>query len=528
MPQFIQHTPQLKRNRTGTRKSRTGCRTCRVRHVKCDEAPFSCKKCTTTGRTCDYDLQRLPRLGRTATGTHQVPQAVASGLRWAVTTDEQRCFSYFQCHTVPTVSQLFDSPLWQELILQMSLSEPAVYHAVIAFSAVHHDSETYGSPLPGQNLQNDWHKFAVEQCGRSFSLLSQRHLSQDPRFRQVMLLCCLLFVLTQLLRGQYDDAFLHLESGMRILNEAKGQGQYDQSIQPCVVAAFTNLEVQSLQYGVKGALSADNEIEEQMRRLDEPGTYRSLHEARQALDLLLGAAFNFLGQCGGLSEEDILLDYEVLHDKQMRLFSRLGVFGDCLNLFCSRSTFNQKDQRGVDILRSVHRSLRLAIKTALIRDAAALEYYTPEYKAHLTTVEDIIDKFPERPTVTLDIGILPPLYYAAMSCRDYSVRYRAIAALRSWPHREGSFDSNWLAFIAAEQMKAESLSQPRLAQADLAQSEVPPMTDQSGPPFNPTIDRWPGIGSNFSLDDALSSTRCMKSWSCVKAVRHGIVSEVFD
>ncbi|KAL4742963.1 hypothetical protein BDV11DRAFT_166632 [Aspergillus similis] len=494
----------------------------KTRHVKCDETPSSCKNCTSTGRTCDYDLQRLPRSGRAtavrngAANRQPLSPAVASGFRWAITTDEQRCFAHFRDHTVPTLSQFFDSPLWQDLVLQMSHSEAAVYHAVVALSAIHEDSETYGPPLPGQDLQNDWHRFALEQCGRSFTLLSRRCSSQDPRFREVMLLCCLLFVLTQLLRGQYDDAFQHLESGLRILNEARNQGGYERSVSPCVIAAFIKLEVQSLQYGVQGASSVDYELEQPMDRMADYGGYPSLHEARQALDLLLGAAFRFLGQCGVLSEVEILLDYCSMHHKQLQLLSRLSVFGDRLERFCLRSRLNQKERRGADLLRLVYQSLSLPIKTALIRDDATLDYYTPEFEAHLSAVEGFLDRFPERPTVTLDIGILPSLYYAAMGCRDYRIRHRAIAALRSWPHREGSFDSNWLAFIALERIKAEFRAQP----------ELDGMTRHSGPYLNRTRGRWPGMGSNYSLNDALRSTRCMKRWPCVQAIQQISASKI--
>ncbi|KAL4757116.1 Zn(II)2Cys6 transcription factor [Aspergillus foveolatus] len=436
--------PEPRRPRTGTKKSRTGCRACRARHIKCDETPSSCKNCTSTGRACDYDLQRLPRLGRVAAvrsgadNRQPFPPAISSCFPWAITTDEQRCFAHFRDHMVPTLSQFFDSSLWQDLVPQMSHLEPAVYHAVVALSAIHKDSDIHGPPLPGQNLQNDWHRFALEQCGRSFTLLSRRCSSQDPRFRDVMLLCCLLFVLMQLLRGQYDDAFQHLESGLRILHEAKDRGGCERFVHPCVVAAFVSLEVQSLQFGVHGALSIGYEVEQPTDRMAVHGGYPSLHEARQALDLLLGATFRFLGQCGELSEEEIYLDYGSMHHRQLWLLSRVTVFGNRLERFCLGSRLNQKERRGADLLRLVYQSLSLPIRTALIRNDATLDYYIPEYEAHLSAVEDFMNRHPGRPTVILDTGILPSLYYVAMSCRDDRIRHRAIATLRSWPHREGS------------------------------------------------------------------------------------------
>ncbi|KAL4920659.1 hypothetical protein BDW62DRAFT_208792 [Aspergillus aurantiobrunneus] len=415
------------RKRAGTKKSWTGCRTCRARHIKCDEAPDFCKNCTTS---------------TTEAGPHQlIPPEIAGGLRWAVTTDERHCYSFFETQTIYTLSGFFDSRLWQEILPQRSFLDPA-------------DLERYGLPLPGQDLQNVWHRFALDQCGRSFVLLSRRHASQDPRFREVMLLCCLLFVSTQLLRGQYDDAFRHLRSGLRILKEAKGN-PYEPPVEQCIVAAFNILEIQSLQYGGWEVALENNGFEYQLCALDTPGVFSSFQDARQSLDSILGAAFRFLTRCDGLSEEEILLDHGELHQGQLELLAQYNEFGNSFELFCASRNFNAKEQRGADMMRLVQRSLALVVKTCLLRDETALNYYTSEHEKHILMAEEIMRRIPDRPSFTIHIGIIPPLYTAAMWCRDHSVRRRAIAVLQYWPHREGSFESNWAAWIALEQIKAE-------------------------------------------------------------------------
>ncbi|KAL3490097.1 hypothetical protein BJX62DRAFT_238391 [Aspergillus germanicus] len=502
------------RKRAGTKKSRTGCRTCRARHVKCDEAPGACKNCTSTGRSCEYDLQRLPRLGRASTEKEStalqlIPRGIEDGLRWAVTTDERRCYAYFKSQTISTLSGFFDSPLWQEILPQRSLSDPAVYHAVVALSAVHHDLEMHGLPLPGQDLQNDWNRFALDQCARSFSLLGRRQASQDPRFREVMLLCCLLFVLTQLLRSQYDEAFRHLQCGLRILNEVR-EDSVETHVEQCIVAAFTNLEIQSLQYGACEVVLDNNCVEPQICSFETPAVFSGFQEARRSLDSILGAVFRFLTRCGGLSEEEILSDYAALHQKQLELLSQYSQFETSFDLFCASRTFNAKEQRGADMMRLVQRSLALTVKTCLLRDETALKYYTREHELHISMVEEIMSRFPNRPSVTLDIGIIPPLYSAAMWCRDHSVRRRAIAVLKSWPHREGSFESEWAAWIASEQIKAETMS-------TLPASRT--TTDSSGRHSKADKGRWRAVEiSGFSLERALNSTECMKRWPCVRAI----------
>lgn len=324
-----------------------------------------------------------------------------------------------------------------------------------------------------------------------------------------MLLCCLLFVITQLLRSQYDEAFRHLQSGLKILDEAK-ENPCEPPVAQCIVAAFTNLEIQSLQYGAYEVVLENNGFEHQICALDTPEVFSNFQEARRSLDLILGAVFRFLTWCGGLSEEEILSDYEALHQKQLELLSQCNEFGSRFELFCGPRTFNAKEQRGADIMRLVQRSLALAVKTCLLRDEPALNYYTSEHEKHISMAAEIMTRFPDRPSVTLDIGIIPPLYFAAMWCRDHNVRRRAIAVLKSWPHREGLFESEWAAWVASEQLKAETMS-------ELEESS---RIGASGQHSKAEKGRWSGLEiSGFSLEDALSSTKCMERWPCVRAIR---------
>lgn len=485
-----------------------------MRHIKCDETPGACKNCTSTGRSCAYDLQRLPRCGKSKStikkdvgNQDQIVPEVADGLRWAITSDERRCFSYFKYHTIPTLQGLCDSPLWQELVLRMSLSEPAVYHAVVALSAVHQDSEIYGMPLPGQIVQNTWHQFSLEQCGRSFAILNRRHASQDPQVKEVMLLCCLLFVLMELLRGQYDDAFKHLHSGLRIIRETRAQTSSDSPVDTCLVEAFTNLGIQSAQFG-SGELLTDiyNEIEHHTYPTDGLRVFCDLSEARQAFDPIVADIFPFLARIRNLSEEAIASEYGTLLAKQLQFISQLYKFGHCFESFCSYRRFSPKQQRGVDMIRIMHRTLSLAVKTFLLRGEIALDFFTPEFETHLSLVEEILGRFSERPSFTLEIGILPALYYAALQCPDYRVRSHAVELLQSWPHREGTFDSNWIVFLALERMKAESV-------IESDQNIISYMRSQSSEEKNGRK-----MLNNYSLEDALSSTRCMRSWPCVQYV----------
>jgi hypothetical protein len=57
----------------------------------------------------------------------------------------------------------------------------------------------------------------------------------------------------------------------------------------------------------------------------------------------------------------------------------------------------------------------------------------------------------------IDLGWIPPLFYAATKCRVHRVRLQAISLLESTFHREGIWDSRIAACVARKVMMAEEL-----------------------------------------------------------------------
>ncbi|PWY90321.1 C6 zinc finger domain protein [Aspergillus sclerotioniger CBS 115572] len=453
------------RRRAAGKRSKTGCRTCRARHKKCDESPGACNNCTSTGRTCDgYDLHRLPREGRRKEQPlvkFTLPISLANGLQWVKNSDEQRAFFYFQHHTIPAFVGWFDSSLWQKLVLQMSHAEPAVYHAVVALSAIHQDSDKRGMPLSRENLGSTWHRFALEQAGRSFHLINARPASQDPRLWEVTLLCSLLYVISELLRGQYESAFNHLRGGICILKQLGAHKQLEPAtsktmVDQSLVEAFAHLDLQSPQFGVEGPLLCMDEQDHPQPRKEKFLVFRTLAEARQALDRLMNTVLRFTNGSWGSSHDEIASDYGIRYKSQLSLCMRVEEFAQAFNSFRNQASLTPKEQRGADLIYLHQRTATLALQICLLDgNEPVLDQYTPEFENILSLANKIMYTFPERPSVCLDMGIIPSLFLVATACLDYKVRWKAIEALRAWPHREGPWDSNLCAQMAVETMNLE-------------------------------------------------------------------------
>jgi hypothetical protein len=77
-------------------------------------------------------------------------------------------------------------------------------------------------------------------------------------------------------------------------------------------------------------------------------------------------------------------------------------------------------------------------RTGATTSEMVFDNYTPQFEAILDLVEELgrADSLPPAP-LSLDMGVIPPLYYTLIYCRVLSIRRRAIELLRRAPYREG-------------------------------------------------------------------------------------------
>ncbi|GMG02046.1 unnamed protein product [Aspergillus oryzae] len=409
-----------------------------------------------------------------------------------MTSDERRCLSYFQNHTIPTLLSLFDSTLWEKLVFQISQAEPAVYHAVVALSAIHYDSEAKGMPLPMDQPRNTWHQFALEQLSRAFNLLTKRRTSQDPRFCNVTLVCCLLFVLSDLLRGHYDNAFSHLQSGIRILQDLQAHRQLiapiprEELVEQSLVAAFAHLDIMSTHFGVGGPLLCiENELSDSSIDCDRSMPFQSLQDVLRAFEPNFSMVFQFISPCMYRSPDDIGADYEALHLQQLQIWSRFSQFMRRFKQFYSCKSIPTEVSRATEYQHSMWHHF--------------------------------------------------PLFHTAFACRDYTLRWQALELLWDWPHREGPFDSNWCVSLASQALKLEL--QTNFMTDQILDDTTPIATNRAGKLLSAKelvaiiTDhqrrmRVSNIGGacdasivegDCSPLDLLESVKCMSGWSCVRA-----------
>ncbi|KAH8689556.1 hypothetical protein BGW36DRAFT_391089 [Talaromyces proteolyticus] len=460
-------------------RTKTGCRTCRIRRVKCDETPGACLKCTSTGRKCEsYDLNRLP--ARRGGSTSVLVNRYRPRSNWAgKTSDERRCLSYFQSLTVPMMNYWFDHSLWDRLILQLVQAEPAVCHAVVAFSALHEAAENANgggrrdTPIVLlEDMTNRHQRFALEQYNRSISHLNSRIRSNDPAVKNTALICCFLYIFFELFRGKYDRAFNHLKKGVNILKEHQSAPPYaprsssDRPIEDSLAAAIMHLDLQGSHFGVSQIhdrwelykLTAEQEQHDYGwgSQID----FDTFTEAWIMRDKLFHDFCVYGTICEKLTTEDIKENYTLLFAKQKRQQIRLAQFEQALDRLQATTqlhgSITKKNQRALDLIRFHHFAVSTVTDTLLIKSPKLiLEKQRERFSRVVDLAEQIVADFREdsrddendgnspqyRPRFLMDIGIITPLYFASERSGDPLVTKRAMKVLQSWPHREGLWDS---------------------------------------------------------------------------------------
>lgn len=362
-------------------------------------------------------------------------------------------FEYFRRYTTTKLPGLFESGFWDSLVLQASEQEPAVLHAVTALGAAH---------------KNEEHISLVEYNKAIRHLRSSLNRSDKEALR-VCLITCMLFVCIELLRGGFKAGHAHLSNGLRILREIQRREgmttsdgdiilrSHAQSVEDTLVEVFSRLNVQTALFGqVSSYLLFVGDSAQASRTYDIPPKFSSLREARKHLDALINGSHS-LGQ----QASQLLLDQQPIPEKLYRSQEHLetALTQWLLALDSSRKELNTvpiwRTRFGIPMLLLYHTMTKIMAATSLRGvDEMIYDDYLPEFSLLLKQSYDLWEmmrtevkksfrtKRSHKPDInfTMDMGFIPPLYYALAKCRQPNLRRMVLQLLKEVPHREGAWD----------------------------------------------------------------------------------------
>ncbi|KAK0120067.1 hypothetical protein ONS95_011480 [Cadophora gregata] len=219
-----------KRNTGRRSKVKTGCKTCRIRKIKCDEIKPSCQRCTTTGRTCDgyesafksWEAQSIGSIRVSSGGNKSIAlSGIVQPTVGFISQDIELLNRYFSTKTLFNVNMGCLEEARQ--VLQASLTDPSVRHAVSSLRALRQDLEISGDtptsvahPTPGFHYGLQQYNMALGGLASNMSLPSSSTIKSALR-------CCQIFISIEQVQKNYSAMAQHIIRGLRIMYEYRAR-----------------------------------------------------------------------------------------------------------------------------------------------------------------------------------------------------------------------------------------------------------------------------------------------------------------
>lgn len=422
----------------------------RIRHTRCDEGKPACSKCVSTGRKCDgYE----PIHSNNSTSASS-PISLSSFSN--VPQREHRAFEYFLSCTAPGLTGYFSREVYLTRVPKISFSEVPLWHIVIALSSVH-EGYAHGLQQSDRDTQLAQYSFGLKHYSLAVNSLKEA-ISSQPENIESVLLCCLLFVSFDSLRGNYTAASTHLNSGLKILCSEKAAGRLA-PFYGKIIKQFTCL-------GVRIGVFLDSHLPQtntqsiwsQLSHLScghENLHFTTIDDARHSINMILNdfmlhltMAYNMETSLGRSAISEISSTRKDLVAWN-RNFDAMILRNDPANL--------SSDALRGSLLLKLHHASIIAVVNG-VQQVEGDDINVP-YRTIVTLARSLINATPNSPrtkaSISSDLGFVSSLFVTISRCSVPQLRREALELLNMVPRREGLWDADFVVKVAREVLAVE-------------------------------------------------------------------------
>jgi cholestenol delta-isomerase len=455
----------------------------RIRRVKCDETKPSCLRCAAQKRTCDgYPPPSHPVMSRRALAVAVRsslcgPGPAARVLAGPQTAEDVACFDFFRHRTAPMTGSFFPSEFWGGRLLQVAHAQPAVWHAAVALGALHRRWELGFAPAGAVGVARDAGaaaaaaasiaEFSEKAAGAHARSIELAKGIRDPL--ELLVLSLSLMAVTNIL-GRWVENRVHGAAGMRLLGEIKREraagcrGRLVGSDFESVAESFARMDLQNLTFSESRAPYPDFENESK----EEVLMHADLLE-----DILLpGDSFESFSQAGfqlfalirrflllaGMAEN---MPPEEFGAAQDEIRFQLSLWEQMIKGYLqqARVADKDKDRLGLLTVKLYHAVICLFLRADVTGPQTNWDACLPHFERMIGLAGMILNRNQNSHAapafVSLEPGIIIPLYLSATRCRHPVLRRRALALLRQANSQEGRWHSIGAAAVAERIMQLE-------------------------------------------------------------------------
>jgi hypothetical protein len=437
--------------------------------VKCDEGKPCCNRCLKARRTCEGYTILTPKDPNPLEITLKLPQfwtptpTYSLPLITSITPQEAKALYFFTQFTASGLSGYLTSSFWTHRVIQASVSEPSIRHGIIAIGALHRHFSLGQFAQPTLSNPSSY-IFARRQNTLAIGHLHQM-MAAGTQQLDITLISCILFTIFDGFLGNYQEAMIHLRSGLDILNEMKNITGSKRAI---AAEWFNEFYPILMRIGVQFMIFLDPQNDEDRTVLwlelksvvpcQNIESFQSLDEAQYQL-FALGAEILYdrnansetpwCPQPGPLVRE--FLDRKHLSalacwEKALKDYlATLDTSGDSMD----------ESLRVSCLLKIYHIMMKIVVKfpqkpdDSIFQEILLLCGIIDGARITYTTDPQIID-------FSSELGIIAPLFFTVVKCQNPKIRLQALNMLSRAPRREGMWDAGVCALVAGKALAATS------------------------------------------------------------------------
>lgn len=368
-----------------------------------------------------------------------------------------RSLHYFQHRASREFSGYFDNDFWSCLVLQIGHRESCVRQLIVALGTLHESFQT-GDDTPGNSEADSLRNQSISEYTKGVRLLNDHIFNRGWAALDVTLASSVLCIIFEWLRGAYSAAHTHLRSSLSILSQWHTNGASlpnctsfwspgGHMIRTKLEPLYTTMVLQARTMPSFPAVPL--RLARQTR--DEMEPFSTLKEARDMLYSLLAYLLPEI-----LSHSNTAATLETQEDRNLgRLLAQWSInFTEYLAR--NPTADNPSDNPGVEVLKLWHIGGHMLFANRHSQTETAHDQFHAEFDLIVAGAERLLlhsssSAASYTSCFSVDIGVVPLLYFVAVKCRHPQTRRRAVALLEASPRRrEAVWDSVGAARLARE------------------------------------------------------------------------------
>lgn len=440
--------------------------------------------CTVSGRQCQY-LNTIDRRTRRArigekttdcsrdtsveTGSDQndgnrvdikfslINSSMQTG-QVALTPDERWYLDFFRKKTSLQCAGYFYNEFWQRLVHQVSDVQPAVCHAVIAMASLNYK---FLHIRMGGNTRPLDRNFHLLQCNKVIACLRQNMLEDHMSSSRVetALVTCVVLVSTMLFQEDAQSAGRHLQSGYKLLGGYLKDNLHPGSTGLAITQAFEGIKLGWLSFLSPNSAAGNGDYSFPSSILSAlPETVDNLQQAGDSLLRLAPLVLH--GSQQGLFQGAASLGN---HSEHHAILSKLRGLRSQIHCFSVHhdGCLSQRDLDTLTLLKIWSEVLHIIsiVETRPLPRETRYDEYLPQFQNAVNLAKTLLTSHASEnslPDFSVNMGIIPPLFFCAFKCRDWLIRQEALLLLRRWRRQEGIWSSCTTAQILKRVFEIES------------------------------------------------------------------------